>query len=208
MNITEPWSIVFAVGFVLYAGTRHHFEQKLKGVESVERNLDGIEVTLLALVLSGNILAPVVYLFSPWFDRFDHPLPHLVGASGAVVMAGSLWLFFRSYLELDRQWSVTLEIRKDHRIVREGVYRRVRHPMYAAVFGIGIAQALLLSNWVAGPAALISFAPLYLVRVPREEALMVAHFGDDYRDYMLETGRLFPRFRKRRPTPSSPPPPA
>jgi protein-S-isoprenylcysteine O-methyltransferase Ste14 len=35
-------------------------------------------------------------------------------------------------------------------LVREGVYRSVRHPMYASERLWGIAQALLLQNWVAG----------------------------------------------------------
>ena len=57
----------------------------------------------------------------------------------------------------------------------------------------GVAQALLLQNWIAGWAGLVSFLPLYLLRVPREERMMLDKFGETYRAYMGRTGRVFPR---------------
>ena len=41
----------------------------------------------------------------------------------------------------------------------------------------------------------LAFLPLYLIRVPREEAMLLERFGDEYRDYMARTGRVFPRMR-------------
>jgi hypothetical protein len=45
--------------------------------------------------------------------------------------------------------------------------------MYASMWLWGIGQALVLQNWIAGWAGLVSFAPLYLLRVPREEQMML-----------------------------------
>ena len=67
--------------------------------------------------------------------------------------------------------------------------------MYASTWLWGIAQALLLQNWLAGLSALIAFAPMYFLRTPREEEMMGESFGQDYRDYMAQTGRLVPRIR-------------
>jgi protein-S-isoprenylcysteine O-methyltransferase Ste14 len=72
------------------------------------------------------------------------------------------------------------------------VYGRIRHPMYAAHFLLGIGQVLLLQNWLVGPANLLVFTPLYLIRVAREERLLLDRFGDEYRAYMERTGRLIP----------------
>jgi len=52
---------------------------------------------------------------------------------------------------------------------------------------------LLLQNWIAGPALLVTFAGLYLVRVRREEQMMLENFGEEYRLYMNRTGRVIPR---------------
>jgi len=36
--------------------------------------------------------------------------------------------------------------------------------------------------------------PLYVVRIPREEAMMEDEFGEEYRRYVERTGRVMPRW--------------
>jgi len=38
-----------------------------------------------------------------------------------------------------------------HSRVTTGVYRRIRHPMYAALFLCSVGRLLALPNWIAGP---------------------------------------------------------
>jgi len=64
----------------------------------------------------------------------------------------------------------------------------MRHPMYTSFFISGFVQALLLANWIAGPAALVAVALRVFVRVPNEERMMIAPFGNDYRDSLRRTG--------------------
>ncbi|MBI5567244.1 MAG: isoprenylcysteine carboxylmethyltransferase family protein [Chloroflexi bacterium] len=92
------------------------------------------------------------------------------------------------------QLVATVEVTPTQSLVTSGIYGVIRHPIYAAMWLWGAAQALLLSNWIAGLAALILFGLVYFVRVPREEQMMLDHFGDEYRAYMQRTGRAFPRF--------------
>jgi protein-S-isoprenylcysteine O-methyltransferase Ste14 len=65
--------------------------------------------------------------------------------------------------------------------------------MYASHVLWAIAQALLIQNWIAGLASLVVFLPLYLLRVPHEEDMMLKQFGDQYRAYMDRTGGVIPR---------------
>jgi protein-S-isoprenylcysteine O-methyltransferase Ste14 len=53
-----------------------------------------------------------------------------------------------------------------------------------------------LENWLAGWSVLVAFTLMYVVRTPREERMMCESFGEEYRDYMRQTGRLWPRVRK------------
>ena len=87
-----------------------------------------------------------------------------------------------------------MEIREEHSLVTKGVYKYIRHPMYAAHLLWAIAQVLLLQNWIAGPAFMVTSVPLYLFRVPVEERMMLDRFGEEYRLYMNGTGRVIPRF--------------
>jgi len=197
MNLlNSPWNLVFFAGFVVYVTIRGVYARHTKNAEKVHRQIDGLEKALLLLVLVGTLLLPVVYLFTPLLSFADYRPPAFAPWLGTAVMLLALWLFWRSHADLGKNWSVSLEVYQDHRIVKHGVYRSIRHPMYAAIFLWGIAQALLLPNWLAGWSALVPFALMYFLRTPREERMMCEFFGQEYRDYMNETGRLFPRIRR------------
>ncbi len=77
----------------------------------------------------------------------------------------------------------------------EGVYRYIRHPMYASQWLWVIAQAMLLHNWIAGLGGIVCFTPFYFMRVAPEEQMMLEQFGKEYRAYMQHTGRILPRWR-------------
>ena len=100
---------------------------------------------------------------------------------------------WRSHADLGENWFQTLQLREGHQLVTTGVYAYVRHPMYAAFLLWGMAQPLLLHNWLAGFSPLASFAPLYFLRVSREERMMLDCFGAEYAAYLERTGRVLPR---------------
>src|SRR5262249_32252909 len=133
------------------------------------------------------------YVFTPWLGFADYHLPPFAPWCGAALIVGSLWLFWRSHADLGLNWSQTLELRKGHQLITHGVYRSIRHPMDASIWLWCVGQGLLLENWLAGWYALASFAVLYFVRTPREERMMCEAFGEEYREYLSRTGRLFPR---------------
>ena len=184
---------IFVLGFVIYATIRGVYESRCKRVPSKVRHLDRRERTLLAVTAVGIVLLPALYLLTPWLDFAAVSLPAWAPWSGTGIMAFALWLFWRSHADLGTNWSVTLEVRANHRLVATGVYARVRHPMYAAILLFSIAQGLLLANWLAGWSAVVCFGLLYVLRVGREERLMIEAFGPAYDDYMKRTGRLWPR---------------
>ena len=155
---------------------------------------EGPVVLLLSLLWGIAILLPFLHMFSPWLRFADYHLPVWAGIIGIVIFAFSLWLLWRSHADLGRNWSITLEIQQKHSLVTHGVFSYIRHPMYAAHLLWGIAQGLLIQDWIAGLAALALLVPLCFLRVPREERMMLEQFGEEYQHYITRTGRIIPRF--------------
>ncbi len=153
---------------------------------------DTLEQVLLVAVSLGMGPIPFLFVATPVFAFADYTLPPAIPAVAAVMGVLGLILFYRSHVDLDRQWSVSIAIQEGHTLVDTGVYRLMRHPMYSALFLIVIAQAGLLSNWLAGFAGLATFGALYLLRVGREEALMASNFGEAWQAYAKRTPRLIP----------------
>ncbi|MEM0950432.1 MAG: protein-S-isoprenylcysteine O-methyltransferase [Pseudomonadota bacterium] len=149
------------------------------------------KLTLAGMTLSMMIL-PILALLTGVFRFADYTLPDWLTALGVLAYLGALYLFWRSHADLGRNWSVTLEVREGHTLVSSGVYSRIRHPMYTAIWLFVLIQPLLLHNWIAGPPAILFFAALYLLRIPREEAMMREQFGAAYEEYMKRTKRIIP----------------
>ena len=98
-----------------------------------------------------------------------------------------------SKLSSHRRTRITLEVRERHRLITQGVYRGVRHPMYSALALYSVGQALVITNWVAGPSNFVAFTVLLALRIGAEEGMMAQQFGNEYAAYTARTKRLIPR---------------
>jgi protein-S-isoprenylcysteine O-methyltransferase Ste14 len=147
---------------------------------------------LLAVSFTGLGIVPCVYVATHVLRFADYPFVPVASYLGIAVDVASLWLFFLTHRDLGRNWSVSLDLRERHTLVTTGIYAAVRHPMYAGFWLMALAQVLLLPNWVAGPAGLVGFGVLFFGRVRREEEMMIAAFGEEYRSYMRRTARVVP----------------
>ena len=149
------------------------------------------EVALLTLAWMG-FLVPLIWVVAPIFSFAEYSLRPWPFGAGVLSLAGGLWLFHQSHANLGTYWSVTLELRENHRLIVQGVYRYIRHPMYAALFLYSIGQALVLPNWLVGPSYLVAFGILFAFRIGAEERMMLETFGDEYAAYMAKTKLLVP----------------
>ena len=153
---------------------------------------DWSEWTVLTFMVATNGVIPFIYVIAKVPRFANYPFVDAFAWIGTAVFLVALWLFYRTHKDLGRNWSMSLEIRSEHSLVTEGVYRHIRHPMYLAFLLWGVAQTFLLPNWIAGPAGLVGSFTLYLFRRKREESMMLEEFGDQYRAYMRRTARIVP----------------
>ena len=150
MNLLEPSNAVFLTGLLVFYGIRAVFARRAKGEAIAVSRFDRREKLLLAAMFPPTLMLPLLYLFTPLLTFADYRLPPPLTWSGLPLLLGSLWLFYRSHADLGRNRSVSVELREDHQLVTHGVYRFIRHPMYAAIWLWCFAQGLLLQNWLAG----------------------------------------------------------
>ncbi len=183
---------IWLAGLVAWYVIRFPYERKAKKT-AVRRSLrDSRERLILLAGFAGLLFLPLVYVATGFPQVADRRFFSAAAWAGIICLIAALWVFLRSHAELGRNWSISLELRGNHRLVRTGIYQFVRHPMYLSFFLLALAQLLLLPNWVGGGAGLLGAAILYAFRVRREEKMMVDNFGDEYRLYMQQTKRLVP----------------
>lgn len=188
--------IVWLLGIVAWFAIRYPFQRRARRL-GIARSTGGTgDRAVLMIAAAGQFAIPALYVAvsigagRPLFG--DYPFHPVQGWLGIAAIVAGLVLFRVTHKQLGRNWSVTLETRTEHKLVTDGVYAWVRHPMYSSFLLSAIAQALLLPNWIAGPVGLVAFAILFFYRAGREEALMIDTFGDAYRDFMRRTARIVP----------------
>lgn len=189
----NPWiakAVVFAATVVMIAIRAPH-GQSSRRLTVIRSHKTTLETVLLILAWVG-FFVPLIWIASPAFSFAEYSLRSGPLVSGVVCFVVGLWLFYRSHADLGTNWSITLEIREQHRLITQGVYRRIRHPMYSALMLYAVAHALVIPNWMAGPSNLVAFAVLFRLRVRPEERMMLEQFGHEYAAYMARTKRLVP----------------
>lgn len=123
------------------------------------------------------------------------PLPAAVRWGGAGVVVAGLALLAWVHHALDTNFSPKLRIRADHTMITTGPYRWVRHPMYTSFLLLMLGYFLLSGHVMLLVACAGMVVSILWFRTQREEAMLLAHFGQAYRDYMGRTGALLPRWR-------------
>jgi protein-S-isoprenylcysteine O-methyltransferase Ste14 len=192
MSVSSIGEIAWVLGIVAWYFIRRPYERRAKRVRVVSHRRSTSEMLGLAAALLGLAIIPAFYVATGIPEGADHPARLWAVVVGAAIFCLAMWVFRRTHKELGRNWSITLEIRDKHELIRRGPYALVRHPMYTSFLLMGVGQAFLLPNWVAGLAGLAGFAVLFFLRVDKEERMMMEMFGSEYRDYMADTKRIIP----------------
>lgn len=103
--------------------------------------------------------------------------------AGAVIAVPSLALLILARLQLGGSFSVRA---KAQALVTHGLYSRIRNPIY--VFGgLAIAGVFLFLGVPKYLGVFVVLIPLQLYRVTKEEQVLAAKFGDEYRAYKART---------------------
>lgn len=192
----STFNIIYPAGMLIASVIRKSYAWKYRKIKIKEGKRSAIDISLIFFSSLGLIL-PLVFIFSSVLDFADYKRPEPIGRGGAgtAVYCAFIWLLWRSHSDIGKNWTMVLGIRENHILVRSGVFKYIRHPMYAAHWLWAIAQAMLLENRIAGFSFLVSLVPPCFYRMRKEEELLINEFGNEYREYMDKTGRILPLFR-------------
>ncbi len=117
-------------------------------------------------------------------------------ASVPIILFGTVLAAWSSKA-LGQQASDAPIIREKHSLITAGPYSRIRHPGYIARMIVDWGVFFLFFNALQFIGLLVWIILAYRKAVLEEELLSSEKgFGQEYRDYMLKTGRFLPRLGK------------
>jgi len=103
-----------------------------------------------------------------------------------------MFIALGSRVQLGRQGSGRLKIQEEHELIKRGIYKYLRHPMYLG----GIIGVIGFSFVFRGFIMMFIVVTLYFIvfrnRMLYEEKILTEQFGEKYTEYMKETKRILP----------------
>jgi len=144
---------------------------------------------LAAILLITGSLAMIdptyTIINEPWVLMVLEIVGLVLYVTGYLLMAGALITLGRNY-----QLGGSAP-RSEDKMVMDGPYRLVRHPMYTAALSISLGLACLIQSW-----AFLCVFCIYLVLIfpliPMEEDELQKAYGEQYGAYQQKTRKLVP----------------
>ena len=195
MDTEIPFRISLLVVIILtMSATLYHRLQAGRDGQPVSRREEGrlfaVALRLAGFALWGMTIAYLVYPQSVALASF--PIPTSIRWIGVIFGVFCSWLMYWTLSTLGTNFTDTVAIRPEATLITTGPYRWVRHPFYGSAALLMGAVTVLSANLLIGLASVIVLV-LLAARTPKEEQKLIAHFGEDYRNYMVRTGRFLPR---------------
>jgi protein-S-isoprenylcysteine O-methyltransferase Ste14 len=120
------------------------------------------------------------------------PVVYAIRSAAAVFAVGCYLLSLYCWLVLGRRWSMAIVPDGTTELVRRGLYRWVRHPIYGLSVALMLASAVVTLTIPMAAVAGLHFIAMSL-KVRHEEQHLAASFGTEYEQYRREVGRFWPR---------------
>jgi len=102
--------------------------------------------------------------------------------------AGTLWC----YRAMGDSWRIGVNKTEKNALITLGPYRAVRHPIYLFQI-VMLAGAFFLLPTILSLAILLFHFLCVLIKAADEEAYLLSIHGQLYKDYLSQTGGLFPK---------------
>jgi protein-S-isoprenylcysteine O-methyltransferase Ste14 len=177
--------LCFAAAFILKKPTRG-------GDGAGERRRE--RASIFGIALQGAAYAVAWAFHRQYFTppSANGALNVALAAAAAALAAFSVWFVVAAARTLGKQWSLAARVVEGHKLVTEGPYRAVRHPIYTGMLGMLLATCAATTIPVAIPFAVLVFLVGTLVRVRSEEKLLRETFGADFDDYSRRVRGFIP----------------
>ena len=165
--------------------------QTLNNFENVKKNyIQSYEFLRLLLLIIGVIIIPLISYFK--FSEYNIKINENFIIIPIILIIISALILINIYNELGKNYSFTLQIKNDHKLIKTGMYKYIRHPMYLVLILFGISQMLFLPNKI-GILPILFISPLFLYfRIKGEEKMLLNTFGEEYKQYIKESKMIIP----------------
>jgi len=177
------------ISIVIFAGLEQIFETFILGPRKDKGILKGEKWTIFGM---GTIHISMFFATLLEYSYKHAPLNLSVSSIGLSMYFLGVFGRYWSIFTLGRLWSIQIEIRADHKLIKNGPYKLMRHPAYFSLFLKVPSIPLILNSFFTFYMVLLIYCPLVFIRLYYEEIEMFKTFKKSYVKYRKERWALIP----------------
>ena len=115
----------------------------------------------------------------------------LILCLAALTACAAFFTTTRCWLGMGRNWSMAVTPTKQTQLITDGVFSKVRHPIYALSLMLMVSTMVVIANWMMLIVGTVHCTLLVLKAWNEERYLTQAH-GSQYEEYRRTTNRFIP----------------
>lgn len=188
MPADRTFSLLFsAVGLLWGLGEMFVSTQLRSKGAGQRRDFGTLQIVLIVAYASVGVAMYLAFQDDGYLARFT-----TLGVLGLILLVAGMAIRAYAILSLRRFFTVDVTVFDDHKLVRAGPYRYLRHPSYTGALLSFYGLAVGFEN--AWAALVIAIPPTiaFFIRMRVEEAALRAAFPAEYPEYERTTRRLIP----------------
>ena len=195
--VTMPVYTIFFVLFIALISIQRLHETFFSG-----KRKDGItgKKETLTLKILAVIHATVIIGTTLEFFYVKRELNFLITLIGIGMYLMALIVRRISIKTLGSYHSYNIEIFNEHQLIRRGIYKYMRHPIYAVTILELLGIPLVGNAYYLFCVSLILYMPVLGIRLLMEEKELIKKFGEEYIQYKRQVPALLPAIILRRAT--------
>ncbi len=145
----------------------------------------------LPILIPVLLLGPGDWYGHSWLRENFVEHTNLVGIIGlSICVIGAIIACWSRYI-LGKNWSLSIQKKKNHELIQDGIYSVIRHPIYTGILLLIIGNSIIVGDYRAILAIIIVFISLWF-KLLKEEKILIELFGEKYLDYIKHTKALIP----------------
>ena len=125
------------------------------------------------------------------FTRVQSGEPTIIYIGFIIFILSSL-IRYQAIRQLGHYYNPRVAVYQKHELIKEGIYKHLRHPFYLSAVLNTFSIAFIFSSLGAVLLVLVAVIPAILYRINIEEEFMCRHFPNEYPFYIQTSKRLIP----------------
>lgn len=176
------WALLAVVWVLMWLGMKKAKKREAWG-QRMEHGL---------LVIAGFYLLSAQRLDWGWLNERVVSAVPAIWLAGLAVTALGLGAAIWARLSLGSNWSGMVTLKTNHELVRSGLYRWIRHPIYTGIL-VGMVGSAMIQGYRRGWIGVVLVLLAFYLKARREESFLREEFGAGFDEYFKRTGMFLPK---------------